>query len=237
MAKHRTGSHGPREGEQEIFEKYKDWVKRIGLSFRTKLSPGLDWDDIIQEGYIGLLDAIRNFDESRGVPFSRYAKKRIIGSLIDCIRENTTGPRSIAKFWEQRKKTVSSFLDKHSRFPNQVEIADLMGLKLEIYHRLDVLSLEIYAGVSIEVCESFEFNTEWRVTKDEKRQVVKLALLSLEPRQIQILYLHHIQGLTMVEVGQILGVSESRVSQLRSQALKKIHRILSKLGYEPKTSL
>jgi RNA polymerase sigma factor FliA len=231
MAKHRTGSPTPREGEQEIFEEYKGWVKNVAFGFRKNLPPGLDWDDVIQEGFIGLLDAIRNFDESRGIPFLAYARKRVIGSIRDCIRENTTSPRSIAKFWKERQKTVEAFYDKHSRLPSQAETADLMGLKHDHYHRLDVVSLEIYEGTSLELSQSLEYDVEWRVDKEEKMQVTKLALLSLKARQIEILHLSYVRGMTMVEIGLKIGVNESRVSQLRTRALNEIRRVLSRLGY------
>jgi RNA polymerase sigma factor FliA len=237
MAKHRkTRFPSPRKGEQEAFEKLKKWAKNICLKYCSDLPFGLEYDDVIQEAYIGLLDAIRRFDKSRG-DFVPFAKDRILSAIRDCCRKNRPGSRATRRFARRRERVIDKYHRTHMQHPSPFEIAELMGLDPEKYRWYDLMCVEISTGTRFAMCESFEFNAEWRVATEEKRQVITLSLLSLSRRHVRILHLYHVQGLTLAQIGKKLGVNESRVSQLRTQALERIRRVLSHLGYGPNTSL
>jgi RNA polymerase sigma factor for flagellar operon FliA len=204
----------------------------------ARFPPGVNFEDLYQAGIIGLLDAVDKFDTSKDVQFKTYAEFRIKGAVLDELRSMDWVPRSVraaASNWETAWRTKASEL---GREPNDLEMAEQMGLPLKEYHDFLIKSRPIPL-LSIE-----EFNQ--RTSDEEQANLLdvftdptgkdpfqmlslqqmqgKLAdtIRGLSEQEKMVLSLYYNEELNLKEIGQVLGVVESRVSQIRTKAILKL---------------
>jgi RNA polymerase sigma factor for flagellar operon FliA len=214
-------------------------VKSLAQRLAQRLPAQVEMTDLISVGVLGLIDAATRYKPSTGVPFDAFARRRVQGAMLDALRDLDWAPRSLRKLRRDLDAAVARLRHDLSREPEDAEIAAAMGLSMKEYERaLDqVRTLELGAlrqldaptpeGTSlIELCIDPGEGPEARLERSELRAHLARALTTLPDRERQILALYYEEELTMAEIGEVIGVCESRVSQLRSLALSRLRTSL-----------
>jgi len=209
-------------------------VKRIAHHFMTRLPSSVQVDDLIQVGLIGLMDAAENFDDGQGAQFETYAAQRIRGAILDELRQADWLPRSVRRNMRQIEAANGRLSQTLGRLPTERELAEALDMPLEQYPQLladargaqllfyedfqsgdDAHFLEGYAGE--------DEPTPASVLEDARfRENLIEAIERLPEREKLIMGLYYEQELNLKEIGEVLGVSESRVCQLHSQAVARL---------------
>jgi RNA polymerase sigma factor for flagellar operon FliA len=220
---------------------YSPLVQRIAHQMMTRLPNSVHIDDIIQAGMMGLLDAAARYDEIHGAQFETYATTRIRGAMLDELRANDWLPRSLRRDMRRIEAAISQMQQKLGRPPNEAEIAGQLGIPLEEYQHLLQESrgaqLVYYEDFQDEDHDNFFERVEFgsaddpvELLQDErfKSELVK-AIESLPERERMMMGMIYEQEMNLREIGEVMGVSESRVSQLHSQAVARLRSRMS--GY------
>ncbi len=209
-------------------------VKRIAYHFMARLPASVQVDDLIQAGLIGLMDAVNNFDDTQGAQFETYAAQRIRGAMLDELRHADWLPRSVRRSMRQIEAASAKLEQQLGRPASEQEVADSLSLPLEQYQHV----LADARGAQLLYYEDFQdpdeahflegYAGDGQVTPatvledDQFRQNLVQAIGQLPEREKLIMGLYYEQELNLKEIGQILGVSESRVCQLHSQAVGRL---------------
>ena len=223
--------------QRAFLEKYSVLVKRIAHHLLGRLPPSVQVEDLIQAGMIGLLEAQKNYDGSKGASFETYAGIRIRGAMLDDIRRGDWVPRSVHKHNREVSQAISELEGQLNRDPSDAEVAQHMGISLEQYHTIltDINCSRLVGiedlGVSEDVIspdDSDEENLPFRGVADEYfRKALIDSIKSLPEREALVLSLYYDEELNLKEIGEVIGVSESRVSQILSQSMQRLRTKLS----------
>lgn len=215
-----------------LIEKYTVLVKRIAYHLLARLPASVIVDDLIQSGMIGLLEASNNFDHSKGASFETFAGIRIRGAMLDEIRRGDWTPRSVHKNSRMVTEAIKTLEAELGRDVTDKEVADKLALSLNEYHHIlhDVSSGKIIGiddlGISEDVFQNTQNNNVDEPYSKMEQVVFKKALtqcISLLPEKDSlVLSLYYDEELNLREIGQVLDVSESRVSQIHSQAMHRL---------------
>lgn len=226
--------------EQVLLEQLPQ-VKYIARRIHERLPQHVSLEDLVHSGVVGLIDALNKFDACKHVQFASYAKHRIRGAILDSLRELDWGPRELRRKARLLDQTHAKLDSELGRSATEQEIADEMGLELaELQHLLgEIDSLEI-SSFSVEPTEDGKEsdlsdglpapeaeNPFQRCLDGEMRKLLIDALMALPERERQVLTLYYYEELTMKEVGMVLGVGESRVSQIHSLAMSRLRSRMS----------
>ena len=213
--------------------KHAGLVKRIAFHLMSRLPPSVQADDLIQAGMIGLLEASRNYDASQGASFETYAGIRIRGSMLDEIRRTDWTPRSVHRKARQVAEAVRQIENEYGRDARDVEVAEKLGMELTEYHRI----LQDATG-----CRIFSIDDGGLFGEDNAQQIpsgtgnepldklhhshfkeaLALAISGLPERERLVMAMYYDEELNLREIGDVLGVSESRVCQIHGQALIRL---------------
>ncbi|WP_229367427.1 RNA polymerase sigma factor FliA [Venatorbacter cucullus] len=213
-------------------------VKRIAHHLLGRLPDSVQLDDLIQAGMIGLIEAARKYDGGKGASFETYAGIRIRGSMLDEIRRGDWAPRSVHRNARRISAAIRQVENEKGRDAEDTEVAAVLGISQDEYHSI----LQDSAGCRLfsfeEVLEKSESGFD--VFDDEglpgpqdgvERESFQLqlagAIKTLPEREQLVLALYYDEELNLKEIGAVLGVSESRVSQLHSQAAHRLRTRLS----------
>lgn len=220
-------------------EDYLDLVKRIAQHMIARMPASVQIDDLIQSGMIGLLEAAKKYDAGKGASFETYAGIRIRGAIVDEIRKGDWVPRSVHRNARRISDTIAKVEAKLGRDAKDSEIANAMGVGLNDYY---AMSQDAVSGHLFSMEESFaEEGAPTRsdqaaypfVAPDEgiQRQLLSTALgeaiNKLPERERLVMALYYDEELNLKEIGHVLGVSESRVSQIHSQAALRLRAKLT----------
>lgn len=229
--------HANVKGQQAFLEKYSVLVKRIAHHLIARLPHSVLVEDLIQAGMIGLLEAQRNYDGSKGASFETYAGIRIRGAMLDDIRKGDWVPRSVHKNNRSINQAIAELEAEYGRDPTDAEVAQHLGLTLEQYHSalMDINCSKLVGiedlGVSDDVIshqEDDKDNLPFQGVADEAfRQALVDSIKNLPEREALVLSLYYDEELNLKEIGEVLGVSESRVSQILSQSMQRLRTKLS----------
>jgi RNA polymerase sigma factor for flagellar operon FliA len=216
-----------------LVEKYAGLVKRIGQHLLARLPHSVQLDDLLQAGMIGLLEAYRNYDGSKGASFETYAGIRIRGSMIDEIRQGDWVPRSVHRNSRRISDAIYQVEKEMGRDARDTEVAAKLDVGLDEYHLMlndtacgKIVGIEDL-GVTEDVLSSDDALTEHshsfdHVASERFSKALSECISQLPEREALILSLYYDDELNLKEIGQILEVSESRISQIHSQALHRI---------------
>lgn len=209
---------------------------------------GLEKEDLVGAGVRGLIQAARAFDASRGLAFSTFAVARIRGAMLDEVRRWDKTPRSIRERQRRIKSCQAALRAKLGREPTPVEVASAIGVPLEELHRWQLElrrreeeSLDAFEGgahaLRVHEGEGRAWPSEGddpieQIGRDQAIGILRQCLKELPEREQRILALYYFEGLRLREIAQILGVTESRVSQVRQATLQKLRNALSQRGVE-----
>jgi RNA polymerase sigma factor FliA len=211
---------------------YAPLVKKIAHHLLFRMPAIVHVDDLIQAGMIGLIEAANNFDQSKGASFSTYAGIRIRGAMLDEIRRGNWAPRSVHRNSRKVAAAVREIENQTKRDPRDIEVADKLGVSLEEYHqyRQDTGTARVYAYEDIsmfeETLESLTINPIAgpleKLQSEDFREKLSLEIAKLPEKEKHVLILYYEEDLNLREVGEVLGVSESRISQIHSQAMTRL---------------
>ena len=223
--------------QRAFLEKYSVLVKRIAHHLLGRLPPSVQVEDLIQAGMIGLLEAQKNYDGSKGASFETYAGIRIRGAMLDDIRRGDWVPRSVHKHSREISQAISTLEGELNRDPSDAEVAQHLGMSLAQYHSaLNDISCSRLVGIEdlgvsedvISPEDDEEANTPFQGVADEYfRKALVDSIKALPEREALVLSLYYDEELNLKEIGDVIGVSESRVSQILSQSMQRLRTKLS----------
>lgn len=229
--------YGVLNSQQLFLEQYSVLVKRIAHHLIGRLPPNVLIDDLIQAGMIGLLEAQKNYDGSKGASFETYAGIRIRGAMLDDIRRGDWVPRSVHRHNREIGQAISELEGILNRDPTDAEVAKHLNMPLDQYHTVlsDINCSRIVGiedlGVSddaISPLDDDEDNSPFKDVADESFQKALIeSIKSLPEREALVLSLYYDEELNLKEIGEVIGVSESRVSQILSQSMQRLRTKLS----------
>jgi RNA polymerase sigma factor for flagellar operon FliA len=218
--------------KNELVERHAPLVKRIAHHLMVRLPASVLVDDLIQAGMIGLLEASRNFDGSKGASFETFAGIRIRGSMLDEIRKGDWTPRSVHKNSRAITAAINEVERETGRDARDVDVAQKLQVNIEQYHQMlnEVNAGKIIGMEDLGVTEDV-ISTEQTKGSDTPfedllqgsfQKALAHAITTLPEREAIVLSLYYDEELNLREIGEVLDVSESRVSQIHSQAMLKL---------------
>jgi len=210
-------------------EQYAFLVKRIAHHIMGRMPSSVDVEDLIQSGMIGLLEAAQKYDAAKGASFETYAGIRIHGAIMDEMRRGDWVPRSVHKNTRAINQAITEIEAKTGRDAKDSEIAAFLGMAIEEYHsvakdcsvsRLFSLdaSLEADEFGEQQIADTRAEEPSRAITQNRMKDALAGEILKLPEREQLVISLYYNDELNLKEIGEVLGVSESRVSQILSQA-------------------
>jgi RNA polymerase sigma factor for flagellar operon FliA len=233
-----------RAAEQErLMIEHLPTVRYVARQIHERLPQHVEFDELISAGTLGLIDASRKFDPEKNVQFRSYAQFRIRGAILDSLRTLDWSPRELRRKGRAVEEATRTLTSRCGRAPGEVEVAREMGLALGDYQQLlgELKGLEISTLNSERSEESGEEELAFvpgKVTDDplyqclegEARERLSAAIEKLAERERLVMTLYYYEERTMKEIGLILGVVESRVSQIHAAAVEHLRAMLSDLA-------
>ncbi|MEZ5306524.1 MAG: FliA/WhiG family RNA polymerase sigma factor [Pyrinomonadaceae bacterium] len=228
------------EERDELITSHLSKVKYIADRMSAKLPPSVEKDDLYGAGVLGLIDAVERFDATRGIAFTTFAEMRVRGAILDSLRALDWASRSARRRAREIQDAFSAVEQQKGRSAREEEVAEFLNIPLSEFHAamneirgltlsnldepdedtgLSLLDTVTFDGRS--PLERFEYN--------ERRRILSDLVDELPEKERKVIALYYLEELNMKEIGIILDVSESRVSQLRTQAIIRLRNGIKKL--------
>jgi len=230
--------------EQLILE-HVPQIKYIAQRISAKLPSHVELHDLVGAGVLGLMDAIEKFDPTRAVKFKTYAELRIKGAILDSLRSLDWAPRSLRKKSKDLEKVYKDLEQRHGRPATDKEVCDEMSITLDAFYELvdqiKGLNLGSFQELASQdedknseplvkyVPDAPQMDPSFVCHKEEVREILAGAIDSLPKKERLVVSLYYNDELTMKEIGKVLGVNESRVSQLHTKAMLRLRTKLKKM--------
>jgi RNA polymerase sigma factor for flagellar operon FliA len=231
-------SADPRLRERLILH-YSPLVKYVAGRVGVGLPPNIEQADLVSYGIFGLIDAIEKFDISRAIKFETYAISRIKGAIIDELRAIDWIPRSVRYKAREVEKAYAALEGRLHRTPTEGEVADELGISLDDLHTIfsqvsfvNVIALDELLNVGGERGDKLSLVDTLEDTKaedpvqafetEETKYLLARAINTLPEREKIVVTLYYYEGLTLAEIGQVLGVTESRICQMHTKAVLQL---------------
>ena len=231
---------------KEITQRYLPLVKYLAHRISIKLPSHVDLDDLVNSGVIGLIDAIEKFDADRGIKFKTYAEFRIRGAIYDSLRSLDWVPRSVRKQKKYIEERYSSLQQELGRHATDEEISKDMGIEITEFHKILDNLKGVTLGTFIEINtndsqtavigesaiafipDTSADNPYFVFQKHELTTILAAAIKELPEKEKYVVSLYYFDELTMREIGTVLAITESRVSQLHTKAMMHLRDLLKK---------
>jgi RNA polymerase sigma factor for flagellar operon FliA len=229
------------EMRDRIILEHLPLAKAIAIRVHENLPVHVDLDDLTHAGVLGLFDAVTKYDSKKNVVFHAYAKHRIKGAILDSLRQLDWASRDLRKRQKQVDSVTHILATKLGRTPLEGEVAAEMGLTPDRWHKIQ-LELRTVGTVSASASPDPEFDRplEFPATPElqpdrmcgqhQLQTTLARAMEKLPKRYQKVVFLYYTNELTMKEIGEVMGVNESRVSQIHKVALKKMATVLQSEG-------
>ncbi|HEV3483188.1 MAG TPA: FliA/WhiG family RNA polymerase sigma factor [Candidatus Acidoferrales bacterium] len=220
-------------------------VQYVARRIHTRLPPQVLLEDLVHAGILGLMDAVRKYDPSKNVQLKHYAEFRIRGAILDSLRLVDWSPRALRRQARRLEQAIARCKARLGRDPSEVEIAAELEVSLDSLHHLrgdlrglDIESLQSSAEDGGAEPPDSEARSEdedpyQQALRSEMTSLLEMAIAELPAREREVLALYHFQELTMKEVGEVLRIGESRVSQIHSAALSRLRAKLLEIVAKP----
>ncbi|KMW74938.1 flagellar biosynthesis sigma factor [Photorhabdus luminescens subsp. luminescens] len=225
--------------KNSLWKRYVPLVRHEALRLQVRLPACVELDDLLQAGGIGLLNAVERFDSLQGTAFTTYAVQRIRGAMLDELRSRDWAPRSVRRNAREVTQIIRKLEQDLGRPASEQEVAKELKIDLVEYRQilLDTNNSQLFSydewhemhGESCEpvIEEGHETNPLQQLLESDIRQRVIEAIDSLPEREKMVLTLYYQEELNLKEIGAVLEVGESRISQLHSQAIKRLRARLN----------
>jgi RNA polymerase sigma factor for flagellar operon FliA len=238
-------AHDNMKYREQIIEEYLPLVKYLASRISLGKTPLMEFDDLVSYGVIGLMDAISKFDESKGIKFSSYASIRIKGAIIDEIRKNRPISKGAMDKLNRYNQVIEKLQNQLFREPTNEEIAKELGMTLlevgEVENYINYISIVSLEEVIFSDDEDMNImgtiedknspSPEEKFVNSEKVEILSRAIEELNQKDRTVLNLYYYEGLTLKQIGNVLSVSESRVCQLHSRAIRNLREKMKSLNY------
>ena len=224
--------------KEQCLKEHAPLVKRIAHHLMARLPSSVSVDDIIQAGMIGLLEAAGRYDELRGAQFETFAAQRIRGAMLDELRQADWMPRSLRRDMRRIEAAMNQLQQRLGMLPSETEIAKELGMPLTEYQQLlfesrgaQLMYYEDFHGEGDEdFFDRYDIDGDadpLALLQDEHfRDALIKAIDNLPERERMLMGMHYEQEMNLREIGEVMGVSESRVCQLHSQAVGRLRSLL-----------
>ena len=236
--------HGKKDQKDGMLSQHATLVKKLAYQLKAKLPPSVELDDLIQAGMMGLLDAINRYEDIHGAQFETYAAQRIRGSMLDELRNTDWLPRSMRKNMRDLETAISQLEQELGRPPAEKEVANKLKLSLDDYYDMlgDCSGHQLVYYEDFHESDSGEHFLD-RFKGDDSSDPLKgllagdfrdaliEAIDGLPEREKILMGLYYEQELNLKEIGVVMNVSESRVSQLHSQAVARLRANLKEKAW------
>ncbi|MBC7330990.1 MAG: FliA/WhiG family RNA polymerase sigma factor [Synergistetes bacterium] len=231
--------------KEKLIQRYVPLVKYIVSRMGVAFPRGFDEDDLISVGIMGLLEAIDRFDPQRNVKFETFASLRIKGAIIDELRRIGWVPRTVHEKVKKLEEARLRLFNALGRDPTDEEIMEYLGVSQREYEKLleDARVLVLFPLDSLLELEDEEVSIKevisdptqvslgQAIEEEEMIEDLAKAISELPERERLVINLYYYEGLTLKEIGEVLGVSEARVCQLHSSAILKLRTLLKRLSF------
>jgi RNA polymerase sigma factor for flagellar operon FliA len=217
---------------EALVKQHTPLVRRIAYHFLSRLPPNVQVDDLIQSGMLGLIEAAKHYDRSQGASFETYAGIRIRGAMLDELRHSDWTPRSVHRKARMVAEAMRKIENRTGRDARDAEVADALHMTLTEYHEIlqDALRCRIFSmeelseagDPDIENCAESGATPIERLAKVGFTRALADAISSLPERERLVVSLYYEEELNLREIGRVIGVSESRVCQIQSQAMLRL---------------
>lgn len=226
--------------KQAVVLRYTGLIKSIALQMRNVYISFSQIDDILNEGVIVLMNAIDKYDSSKNAKFETYISKRIKGMIIDLARKQDWIPRSVRKRVKEVEEAINELHNKEGKYPSEEEVAEYLNISIEKYHDImkkevlfNVLSLDIVLAEKQDSYSSYQMPQGDEVEQPEKvflrkeiSQILAEGIHKLKEKEQLVISLYYVDELNMKQIAEVLEVSEPRVSQIHSNAIKKLRKYM-----------
>jgi RNA polymerase sigma factor for flagellar operon FliA len=217
----------------ELVMAHIDLVRSLAGQVGRRLPSHVERSELVSVGLMGLLDAAERYQPALGVPFDAFARRRIHGAILDALRRLDRAPRSVRRLKRNLDRTLNDLRHRLGREPVEAEIAASLGVSIEEYDRmlddLSVADLSVPRGSAVDdpdrllrLAVDGDVSPHAQLEHRELLAHLAEAIGELPARERQILALSYREDLTLAEIGAVVGVGESRVCQLRTQAIARL---------------
>jgi RNA polymerase sigma factor for flagellar operon FliA len=230
---------------EAIILRYAPLVKYVAGRVAIGLPSNVEFDDLVSFGVFGLMDAIEKFDPSRGIKFETYAIARIRGAILDGLRSNDWVPRSVRQKARELERTCADLENRLGRSATDQEISEAMNISTtEFYNLLSEVSCTTLSSLdelwlvhsndddTVRVLDLVRNNESedplHQVEMEEIKTTLSTAIDCLPERERMVIALYYYEGLTLKEIGEIMEISESRVSQIHTKAIFRLRGRLNR---------
>ena len=236
------------EQRDQIVLDHLSLVKAIAIRVHENLPVHVDLDDLIHAGVMGLFDAVTKYDGTKNVVFHSYAKHRIKGAILDSLRQLDWASRDQRRRQKQVESTTRDLASKLGRTPCDTEVANQLGVGLERWHRMQ-MEMRTISLVSTspdperdrdraqEFAATPEYQPDRMCERRQLQHTLARAIGTLPERYQKVVFLYYTNDMTMKQIGDMLGVNESRVSQIHKTALQKMAGVLHTEGIHSAAAL
>lgn len=226
--------------KQAIVLRYTGLIKSIALQMKNVYVSFSQVDDIINEGVIVMMNAVEKYDSNKNAKFETYISKRIKGMIIDLARKQDWIPRSVRKSVKDVEAAVTQLHSINGRYPSEEEVAQYLNISLDKYHEImkkstlfNILSLDMVLAETQDSYSGFQMPAEEEQSQPEeiflKKEVSQLladGVRELKEKEQLVISLYYVDELNMKQIAEIMEVSEPRVSQIHSNAIKKLKKYM-----------
>ncbi|MGI8742338.1 MAG: sigma-70 family RNA polymerase sigma factor [Bryobacteraceae bacterium] len=232
------------EKRDSIVLEHLPLVKAIAIRVHENLPVHVDLDDLVHAGVLGLFDAATKFNAEKNVAFSSYAKHRIKGAILDSLRQLDWASRDLRRRHKQLEAVTRELSMQLSRTPTEAEIADKLGVDIDRWRQMMIEMRNVgLVSASARATDNEDLpapdfpsspdtHPDNMCAQEEMRSVLTTAMKSLPERYKKVVVLYYTNEMTMKEIGGILGINESRVSQIHKSALEKMQVVLHSNGID-----
>lgn len=240
-----TETADPRDERDRLVLDNLHLARVIAIRVHENLPVHVDLDDLIHAGVLGLFDAAQKYDPARNPSFQSYAKHRIKGAILDSLRQLDWASRDLRKRQKQADEVARGLTARLERVPTESELAAELGVPVERWRRMSVELRNMGLAISFnspspdrerDLAEEYPAAPDLRPDRMCEREQLRLtlnrAIGTLPKRYQKVVFLYYTNDMTMKEIGDLLGVNESRVSQIHKIALKKMAVALQSEGIE-----
>jgi RNA polymerase sigma factor for flagellar operon FliA len=218
----------------QLVQRYVPLVKRIAYHLMARLPANVLFDDLVQNGMLGLLDAFDRFEEGFGAQFETYATQRVRGAMLDGLRESDWLPRNLRRELRRIESAINELEHANGRVPSERELAEALGMTLAEYQKTllearghQLVYFEDFSGEGDEDFLERHFTDNdadpLNILEDRNfKNLMVQAIEKLPEREKLMMALYYEQDLNLREIGEVMGVTESRVCQLHTQAVSRL---------------